>query len=105
MASAAASSSEVGNTSVSFAIAALFGSTKSWTAGLYIVLGQVNTMVLFTGGIALFGAVMGCVFLWKALVRREKEFLEENKNYVIIFMYCMSACSITILGQSFSWLP
>ena len=58
IASAASSSSEVGNTSVSFSIAAIFGSTKSWTAWLYIVLGQVNTMVLFTGGIALFGAVM-----------------------------------------------
>lgn len=105
IASAASSSSEVGNTSVSFSIAAIFGATKSWTAWLYIVLGQVNTMVLFTGGIALFGAVMGCVFLWKALVRREKEFLEENKNYIIVFMYCLSASAITILGQSFSWLP
>lgn len=104
IASAASSSSEVGNTSVSFSIAAIFGSTKSWTAWLYIVLGQVNTMVLFTGGIALFGAVMGCVFLWRALLRREKEFLEENKNYVLVFMYCLSATAITILGLSFSWL-
>ena len=102
IASAASSGSEVMNTSVSFSIAAIFGSTKSWTAWLYIVLGQVNTMVLFTGGIALFGAVMGCMFLWKALIRRKKEFLEENKNYILVFMYCLSASAITILGHSFS---
>lgn len=105
MSSAAASSSEVGNTSVSFSISAIFGSTKSWTAWLYIVLGQVNTMVLFTGGVALFAAVMACVFLWKALIRKEKTFLEENRNYILVLFYCMSASAITILGQSFSWLP
>lgn len=105
IASYAGSSNEVGNTVVSFSMDFLFATTKAWTAWLYIILGQINTMVLFTGGIALFGAVLGCVLLWKAFIRKDGGFLQEHKEYVIVAMYCMSASAITILGQSFSGLP
>lgn len=104
LATTASSSSEIGNTSVAFSMGNILGNTKSWTAWLYIVAGQVNTMVLVTGGIALFAAALGCWLLWKALLRREDGFLEENRRYVLVCMYCLSAAAITILGQSLSWL-
>lgn len=104
IASYAGTSQEVGNTAVSFSLDSVLATTKSWTAWLYIILGQVNTLVLFTGGIALFGAVLGCVLLWKALLRKDRAFLQEHKAYVLVAMYCLSASAITILGHAFSSL-
>lgn len=107
MFTSAVSSSEVGNTHVSFSIAALFYSAKAGMAWLYIVLGQINTMVIVTGGAAMLAAVIGCRFLWNGLFRK-KEIInkrEETQNYVTVFAYGLAASAITIIGQAFSWLP
>lgn len=102
-----ASSSEVGNTHVSFSVAPLFYSAKSGMAWIYIVLGQMNTMVIVTGGAAMLAAVIGCRFLWKALLRKREitEHQTETQNYAAVFVYGLSASVITIAGQAFSWLP
>lgn len=101
------SSGEVSNTEVSFSILSNFSSAKSGMGWFFIVLGQINSMVLVTGGIAIIGFVWGCRILWDALLRK-KEIVragETGRNYVLVLTYGLAASAITILGQSFSWLP
>lgn len=101
------SSGEVSNTEVSFSILSNFSSAKSGMGWFFIVLGQINSMVLVTGGIAIIGFVWGCRVLWDALFRK-KEIVragETGRNYVLVLTYGLAASAITILGQSFSWLP
>lgn len=103
----AASSSEIGNTSVSFSISSIFTSVKAGIGWIYIVLGQINSMILVTGGIAIIGAMIGCHMLWKSLFRK-KEIVEGTyltRNYFLVFTFGLAASAITILGQAFSWLP
>lgn len=101
------SSGDVSNTEVSFSILSNFSSAKSGMGWFFIVLGQINSMVLVTGGIAIIGFVWGCRVLWDALLRRKKivEAGETGRNYVLVLTYGLAASAITILGQSFSWLP
>ena len=103
----AASNSEIGNTSVSFSISSIFSSAKAGIGWLYIVLGQVNSMLLVTGGVAILGAIVSCHMLWKSLLRKKEivEGLEIQKNYFLVFSFGLAATAITILGQAFSWLP
>lgn len=96
--------SEVGNTSVSFSISSVLSSAKSGIAWIYIVLGQLNTMSLVTGGVAVLMAGIACHLLWKSIIHR-KEAGQAEKNYVVVFAFGLSAAAITILGQAFSWLP
>lgn len=103
----AASSSEIGNTSVSFSISSIFTSAKAGIGWIYIVLGQINSMLLVTGGVAVIGAIIGCHMLWKSLFRK-KEIVEgtyATRNYFLVFTFGLAASAITILGQAFSWLP
>lgn len=103
----AASSSEIGNTSVSFSISSIFTSAKAGIGWIYIVLGQINSMLLVTGGVAIIGATIGCHMLWKSLFRK-KEIVEGTyltRNYFLVFTFGLAASAITILGQAFSWLP
>ena len=103
----AASSSEIGNTSVSFSISSIFTSAKAGIGWIYIVLGQINSMLLVTGGVAIIGATLGCHMLWKSLFRK-KEIVEGaylTRNYFLVFTFGLAASAITILGQAFSWLP
>lgn len=102
-------SGEVYNTSVSFSTAAITSDPKALTGWFDIIIGQINSMVIMTGGIAIVFAVTGCIFIWKTLIR-DKELVEtadldENQPYVIGFIFFLAATAITILGQSFSWLP
>ena len=103
----AVSSSEIGNTSVSFSISSIFTSAKAGIGWIYIVLGQINSMLLVTGGVAIIGATLGCHMLWKSLFRK-KEIVEGaylTRNYFLVFTFGLAASAITILGQAFSWLP
>lgn len=97
------------NTSVSFSTSSITSDPKALTGWFDIIVGQVNSMVIMTGGIAIVFAVIGCIFIWKTLVRDkllvETANLQENQPYVIAFVFFLAATGITILGQSFSWLP
>lgn len=102
------SGADVGNTSVSFSTSAILESVKSLIAWIDIVLGQINTMFVLVGGIALFSVIVGVIFIWKALVKR-KEIAgagqaEDTDSYVVIFIFSLAAVAITILGNAFSWL-
>lgn len=102
----AASSSEVSNTAVSFSVSSLFSSAKAGIGWFFIVLGQINSMVLVTGGVAVIGMIFGCFVLWRALFRKKDivETDETGKSYVLVLTFGLAASGITILGQSFSWL-
>lgn len=98
----------ISNTSVSFSIGAIFQSLKALTGWVYIVLGQMNTVSVFTGGFAVIAVVIGVTLLLKQLFcKRTKENREEensNSNYTIVLAFMLAATAITILGQAFSWL-
>lgn len=99
---------DIANTSVSFSISAIFDSLKSLTGWAYIVLGQINTIAVMVGGIALFAAIVGTILIWNALVKR-KEVAEQGERqhlsaYTVVAIFSLAAVAITILGLSFSWL-
>lgn len=101
------SNSGVGNTVVSLSVASIFSSLKSGIAWIYIVAGQVNTMTVITGGFAILCTVIGCVYVWKALLRK-KELTEAvssmEARYMLLSVFFFAAVAITIFGQAFSWL-
>lgn len=99
-------SKEVGNTAVSFSIESIFQSEKAGIAWFYTVLGQMDSMAIVTGGVAVLAAVIACRILWRALFRKKEIIIhrEETQNYVLIFVYGLAASGITIAGQGFSWL-
>lgn len=98
----------VSNTSVSFSIAGVFQSLKALTGWVYIMLGQLNTVNMFTGGFAIIAIVIGITFLFKQVIPRyvKTDMTEINMNskYAVILVFMLAAAAITILGQSFSWL-
>lgn len=102
-------SEEVANTSVSFSTSAISSSPKALTGWFDIIIGQINSMVIMTGGVVIVFVVIGCIYIWRSLLRDKvligNEETEEQKPYVIVFVFFLAAAAITILGQSFSWLP
>lgn len=100
---------KVSNASVSLSVSSITSDPKALTGWLDIIVGQVNSMVIMTGGVAIVFVVIGCIFIWKTLVRDkvlvESEHLSENQLYVIVFVFFLAAIGITMLGQSFKWLP
>lgn len=99
---------EVSNTSVSFSTSAITSDPKALTGWLDIIVGQVNSMAIMTGGIAILFAVIGCIFIWKTFVR-DKVLLDTaeikgNQPYVIAFIFFLAATGITILGHSVTWI-
>ena len=99
------SAENVANTTVNVSVTSLLSSAKALTGWLDITLGQINSMLIVTAGIAIFFVVIGCVFIWKTIFR-DSELLkeEENANYIIVFVFFMAAMAMTIVALSFSWL-
>lgn len=80
----------------------------NWKAWLNIIVGQVHTLSVVTGGLCiLFLIVFACV-LWERLVKRGKYVLgEENRTEeyaVLLILFFGAAAAMTILAQSLSWL-
>ena len=101
----AESAGNVANTTVNISVTSLLSSVKALTGWLDITLGQINSMLIVTAGMAIFFVVIGCIFIWKTIFR-DSEMLkeEENANYIIVFVFFMAAMAMTIVALSFSWL-
>lgn len=114
---------ELRNTSLNFnglQVADLFSPT-TWEAWANIIVGQVNTAIVFTGGIAVLMLVVLAVFVYGIFKKRVVKLAgkEENSNtsskitfpeqlqeelvfaIALIFLMCVGA---TILTQSITWL-
>lgn len=98
------------NVSVSFDISGIFESGKAVLGWFYIIIGQLSTLMIFSGGFAVFCLVV-CVyklmgtFFKKMLPRRElsRRCQMDSKSFFLMTIM-LAAVAITILGQSFSWL-
>lgn len=97
---------EVANATVKVHLDSIFSSAKALTGWLDITLGQINSMLIVTAGMAIFFVVIGCIFIWKIVIRDKwiVQTEEENANYVILFVFFMAAMAMTIIALSFSWL-
>lgn len=81
---------------------------QNWQAWANIVIGQIHTVGVFTGGIFILFFVIFTHLLWKALLRR-KELLGQDlfaveRGTFPVIVFCMAGIAMTMLGQSFSWL-
>ncbi len=101
-----ASSSDVANTGVSFAVGNLLENIKTWPAWVNIIMGQLNEAVVVTGGLAVFAVVAILILLWKGLRRSKEEMavVQEMSPYVLLGSVFLAAVLVTIGGQSISWL-
>lgn len=111
------------NTSLNFnglQVADLFSPT-TWEAWANIIVGQINTAVVFTGGIAVIMIVLLCVFVYGVVEKKVVTLSGKAKNsdtaqkitfpeqlqeelvfaVALIFVMCVGA---TILTQSITWL-
>lgn len=81
---------------------------ENWQAWLNIVLGQINTITICTGGVL----VLVVFICWKLLcgvVKDRKSFVQTEPNDLMIcalplLIFFVSCIGITIFGQSLSWL-
>lgn len=84
-------------------------SSQYWEGWLNIVLGQINTISVITGGLIVIGIVLGAALLWNGLMRKKtlvskNGSLDVEKIYWIVCVFFGAAIVMTILAQSFSWL-
>lgn len=79
---------------------------RSWTSWINIILGQINTGTIFSGGILLVSVLIGIWFILKAICKNDKQFKENEQTgyYYIITVFSLSTMAVTIFGQSLSWL-
>lgn len=84
-------------------------SIENWQAWLDIILGQVNTIMIMSGGMAVICLVLFLPMLFRAIFMRKK-FLEEKKNtillskFTLLAVYFISCVALTICAQSITWL-
>lgn len=81
-------------------------SPQSWQAWFNIILGQLHTIAVFTGGLFIVFIIIFIHFIWKKLWRKtldeEKAGIERSMLLVIVFFaICIAG---TIAGQSLMWL-
>ncbi len=86
----------------------LFSADK-WQAWLNIVLGQLNTINIFSGGLLILFLVFFVYVLWKTFIKDKSFKLElENKDiyiFVPVIAFFSLCVAMTIFAQSFTWLP
>lgn len=97
------------NTKVSVSGIQYLRSVNYWEGWLNIVVGQVSTITVFTGGMILIGLIIGVILLWNGLLRR-RSFVPDNQDinieikYWIICVFFGASIVMTIFAQSLSWL-
>ena len=84
--------------------------SENWRAWANIVLGQLHTVGIMTGGILILAALFVIHLLWRSVFFR-KRFLKESGEEVQylraaypVLIFCVAFIVINIAGQSISWL-
>ncbi len=107
----AGSGAEVRNGSISTGgnFSLLFDA-ENWRAWANIVLGQLHTVGIMTGGILILAALLIIHILWKSVFGRKKLLAERGNEAEYgrivypVFIFCLSFIAMSIAGQSISWL-
>lgn len=103
--------SQIHNTTITTSgqFSLLFDS-ENWRAWANIVLGQLHTVGIMTGGILILAALFVIHLLWRSVFFR-KRFLKESGEEVQylraaypVLIFCVAFIVINIAGQSISWL-
>lgn len=81
---------------------------ENWQAWLNIVLGQINTITVITGGILLLAMFVCCKLLCR-IIKNRKGFIQTGSADLFVralplLIFFVSCIGITISGQSLSWL-
>lgn len=81
----------------------------TWFSALSVVLGQLNTISVFTGGFMILCFVFMTWLFFGMLRDRVKNknliIVEDKELYFIISVYLLSCVGMTIVAQTISWLP
>lgn len=91
--------------SISFSIF----NVENWQAWFGIIIGQLNTINIFSGGILIFLVIVLLALAW-AHLKKDNTWDELMKNpiyfhLIIIAIYFVLCIGMTIAAQSISWLP
>ena len=82
-------------------IAYLFDSDH-WQAWANIIMGQLHTVGVFSGGLFIILIILFVHWMWNAVLRKKQPELVEKVFPIVVFF---SACvAMSIVGQSFTWL-
>lgn len=92
----------VNNTEINIVVSDNTFTKNGIKAIIDIIFGEINTIGVYTGGIAYVVIIVCLCILLKCIKDRKKEKLENNCLF-IIFLFCCSCIAITIGGMAFSW--
>lgn len=93
------------NASVNVPLNHNFLSLRTWKAWISIIIGQIQTVNLVTGGLAVLILLFFVVFIvgwWKRF--REKNENTEDMYHLIVIFFCVCCTGMTIAAQSLTWL-
>ncbi|MSC84784.1 hypothetical protein EAI89_11770 [Eubacterium sp. am_0171] len=96
------SSENLGNTAVYNGGLLNILKPEYWQAWISIILGQLFTGDVFTGGLLIFLFIIAVVFIYKVFCKSEKT--EKDTIMFIVFVFTLVCVAITIGGQSVNWL-
>ena len=93
------------NASVNVPLNHNFLSLRTWKAWISIIIGQIQTVNLVTGGMAVLILLFFVVFIagWWKRFREKKENTEDMYHLIVIF-FCVCCTGMTIAAQSLTWL-
>lgn len=93
------------NATVAVSLQHDFLSLRTWKAWSSIIIGQIETVNLVTGGLAVLILIFFGVFFigWINRVKERQE-KQEDMIYLIIIFFCVCCTGMTIAAQSLSWL-
>lgn len=96
---------ELRNGSVNVSLGHNFLSLRTWKAWISIFIGQIQTVNLVTGGLAILILIFFGVFAvgWWKRFRENRENPEDMYHLILIF-FCVCCTGMTIAAQSLIWL-
>ena len=99
--------SDLRNASVNVSFALNWLSLRTWKAWGSIIIGQIQTINMVTGGLVILFLFLFLFFLLRWISdRRKNNPVKPEENYYIILIFFFLCCTaMTIAAQSVSWLP
>lgn len=94
--------SSINNSTINIVVSDKTFTKNGIKAIIDIVLGEINTIGVYTGGIA-YVVIIVCVCIVSKCVKEKKKEKLENNFLFIITVFCCSCIAITIGGMAFSW--
>lgn len=82
----------------------LLKNKESWYVWVNIILGQLGTGAVFTGGILLLAIVFGIYMLVKKIIAIRTKNDDVNDNYFYVILFGLMTIGATIFAQSITWL-